>query len=111
MFIILTHALIIYLDKALLPLVSSSEYSAIVISDHAPHSLILNFTYIKGWANQWRFDSGLLSDKQFCEYISSNIDVFIETNKWSESESEVNVKVTWHTAKYGDPYSEFVLCN
>ncbi len=22
----------------------------------------------------------------------------------------VKVKVTWHTAKYGDPYSEFVLC-
>ncbi len=24
--------------------------------------------------------------------------------------SYVKVKVTWHTAKYGDPYSEFVLC-
>ncbi len=22
----------------------------------------------------------------------------------------INVKVTWHIAKYGDPYSEFVLC-
>ncbi len=22
----------------------------------------------------------------------------------------MKVKVTWHTAKYGDPYSEFVLC-
>ncbi len=22
----------------------------------------------------------------------------------------VQVKVMWHTAKYGDPYSEFVLC-
>ncbi len=22
----------------------------------------------------------------------------------------VKVKVTWHTTKYGDPYSEFVLC-
>ncbi len=22
----------------------------------------------------------------------------------------LKVKVTWHTAKYGDPYSEFVLC-
>ncbi len=25
-------------------------------------------------------------------------------------ESEIKVKVTWHTAKYGNPYSEFVLC-
>ncbi len=24
--------------------------------------------------------------------------------------SSLKVKVTWHTAKYGDPYSEFVLC-
>ncbi len=23
---------------------------------------------------------------------------------------ESEVKVTWHTTKYGDPYSEFVLC-
>ncbi len=23
---------------------------------------------------------------------------------------KVNVKVTWHVAKYGNPYSEFVLC-
>ncbi len=22
----------------------------------------------------------------------------------------LKVKVTWHAAKYGDPYSEFVLC-
>lgn len=29
-------------DKALLPLVSTSEYSAVVISDHTPHSLNLN---------------------------------------------------------------------
>ncbi len=25
-------------------------------------------------------------------------------------ETKVKVKVTGHTAKYGDPYSEFVLC-
>ncbi len=25
------------------------------------------------------------------------------------SEESFEVKVTWHTAKYGDPYSEFVL--
>ncbi len=22
-----------------------------------------------------------------------------------------NYEVTWHATKYGDPYSEFVLCN
>ncbi len=86
---------IFFLDKALLPLVSYSEYSAIVISDHAPHSLNLNFTHIKGRTNQWRFDSGLLTDEQFCEYISHNIDVFIETNK-SES---VSPSLLWETFK------------
>lgn len=64
-------------DKALLPLVRSSEYSAIVISDHAQHSLNLDFSNIRGGVNQWRFDSGLLSDKEFCKYTSTNIDTFI----------------------------------
>lgn len=77
-----------------MPLVSSSEYSAIVILDHAPHSINLNFTHIKGRTNQWRFDSGLLSDEQFCEYISNNIDVFIET----KSES-VSPTLLWETFK------------
>jgi len=84
-----------FLDKALLPLVYSSEYSAIVISDHAPHSLTLSFSNIRGRANQWRFDSGLLSDKEFCKYISTNIDMFIQTNK-SDS---VSPSLLWETFK------------
>lgn len=78
-----------------MPLVSFSEYSAIVISDHSPHSINLNFAQTKGRINQWRFDAGLLSDEHFCEYISNNIDVFIETNR----SKLISSSLLWETFK------------
>ncbi len=35
---------------------------------------------------------------------------FIKKIKYCNSDIYLTVKVMWHTAKYGDPYSEFVLC-
>ncbi len=36
--------------------------------------------------------------------------VLLVLSVWQSPHQFMKVKVTWHTAKYGDPYSEFVLC-
>ncbi len=45
-----------------------------------------------------------------CEYLQCS-SLFVCVVSICSACSKVEVKVTWHTAKYGDPYSEFVLCN
>lgn len=67
-----------FVDKSFLS-VKSTEYSAIVISDHAPH--ILDLLLLPNARRQWRFNTGLLADEKFCDFISSKISVFLEFNR------------------------------
>ena len=90
-----TLALIIFfVDKALLSSVGLTEYSAIVISDHAPLVLELSLSPSPR-CGPWRFNTGLLATKTFCEHISKQIDFFIDNNK-SESTSP---SLLWETFK------------
>ncbi len=59
----------------LLSSVISSDYSAIVISDHAPH--ILDIVFLPAFKSRpsWKFDTGLIARKDFCK-LSKNIDFF-----------------------------------
>ncbi len=65
-----------FLDKALLSSVISSDYSAIIISDHAPH--ILDIAFLSAFKSRpfWKFDKGLLARKGFCKFLNKNIDFF-----------------------------------
>ncbi len=49
-----------------------------------------------------------LVHKSYCLHIA--VVFFIKKIKYCNSDIYFIVKVMWHTAKYGDPYSEFVLC-
>ncbi len=49
-----------------------------------------------------------LVHKSYCLHIA--VVFFIKKIKYCNSDIYLTVKVMWHTAKYGDPYSEFVLC-
>lgn len=71
----------LFIDRALLPDVSSSEYLPIVISDHGPLSLDITFSAHARSSPRWRFNSLLLSDKGFCDYISTSIDNFLYSNQ------------------------------
>lgn len=85
-----------FIDKALLSQVKSTEYSAIIISDHAPHILDLSFSQnLCRHAGGWKLNTGLLADKEFCDYISKNIDFFLETNK----SDLVSPSLLWETFK------------
>lgn len=81
-------------DKRIVPSVKSISYNAIVISDHAPVTMNIHF---KGSNNPapWRFNNRLLSNKDFVEFISKQIDFFLSVNKTPD----VSVSVLWETLK------------
>ena len=72
-------------DNRLLPAVHSCTYNPIVISDHGPVTLELNWKgHIKP-RPPWRFNTRLLSDDDFVKFMSTNIDVFIKINKTEDT--------------------------
>ena len=84
-----------FLDKILLPSVKLCEYSAIVISDHAPLLLDLELLPKSGQRSNWRLNTGLLSSNKFCKCISEKIRLFILNNK-SDSTSP---SLLWETCE------------
>jgi len=85
-----------FMDKALLPFVRSTDYTAIVTSDHAPH--ILELCLPSGSHRHqggWKLNTGLLADAEFCSYVSSDIDFFLETNR----SDHISPLLLWETLK------------
>ena len=72
------------LDNNLLHLVNSCEYHPIVISDHAPTTLDINFPLAVFPPPTWKFSSHLLSDSDFRDFISVQISSYIEINDTSD---------------------------
>lgn len=83
------------LDKRLLPLLRSSEYESIVISDHSPVIMELYFPDNEPPQRTWRLNPRLLSDEDFVNFLSAQIDFFLETNQ-SPDTSHSNL---WETMK------------
>ena len=84
-----------FIDKYFLPSIRNTEYSAIVISDHAPLLLDLNFSNLNRPRPPWKLNPLLLNDPSFRSMISDKIDEFILNNK-SDS---VSPSVLWETLK------------
>ena len=84
-----------FLDKILLPSVKLCDYSAIVISDHAPLLLDLELLPKSGQRSNWRLNTGLLSSNKFCEFISEKIRLFILNNK----SGSTSPSLLWETCK------------
>lgn len=83
------------LDNRPLTHVQSCSYHSIVISDHAPTSLILHFPKYNRLFKPWRFNSNLLADDTFLSSVESNIQLFFETN----DSPEVSRGTLWETFK------------
>ncbi len=77
--VLLTNRLY-FLDNKLLPYLQDCSYECIVVSDLAPVVLGLNFPKAPPKNYQWSFNTGLLKDKDFVTFISSNISSFLEIN-------------------------------
>lgn len=84
-----------FLDKMLLPTLTSAEYSAITISDHAPLFFELSFKSKPKAARIWRLDTTLLSSAEFCGVVSQAINGFIATNL----NDETAPSLLWETLK------------
>uniref|UniRef100_A0A3Q4M4S1 Dedicator of cytokinesis 9 n=1 Tax=Neolamprologus brichardi TaxID=32507 RepID=A0A3Q4M4S1_NEOBR len=84
-----------FIDRTLNSCVNSSDYSGIVISDHSPLLLDVQLSTHKRSPPHWRFNSLLLADKDFCEFISSSIEEFLSFNQ----DDSVSYFLLWETLK------------
>lgn len=81
-------------DARLISKVDNSAYHSILVSDHAPLSMNINFNLNARHYN-WKFNPTLLTDKGFCEYISIKISDFLQSN----DTGEVSDSILWETFK------------
>lgn len=72
-------------DNRLFPNVDSCDYHSIVISDHAPTSLDLNFRVQTKPFKQWRFNSALLAEDGYRQFLRTQITLFFELNDLPET--------------------------
>lgn len=84
-----------FIDRTLLPTVTSVAYSSIVNSDHSPVILDLNLEPQHRESRSWRLDSTLLSDAKFCNLITQSIGNFLETNDTEDT----SPSLLWETLK------------
>lgn len=85
----------ILLEKELLPSVKDCTYSTIVISDHSPLFLKVQFHDIPITHPHWRFNTTMLSDEDMVAYIATNLDIYIKFN----SISDVSHSTVWVPSK------------
>ncbi len=85
-----------FLDHTFLPYLQYCSYQSIVISDHAPIILELQIPHQPPKYCQWHFNPGLLSDKDFIEFISSNISCFMEFN----TTPGMSYSIIWECLKF-----------
>lgn len=83
------------IHKQLTPWVQSCEYQTIVISDHTPVVLSMSFPDIPQSRRHWRFNSTLLADVNFLEFMKEQITLFLKTNATGETSS----LIIWDTLK------------
>lgn len=68
------------LDKRLLSLVTKCDYVEIVISDHGPQTTKIRIPNTQNSYRPWRFNPLILSEESFTKFISSEIQIFLDTN-------------------------------
>lgn len=83
------------IDNQILPSVCSCVYQSIVVSDHATVTLSLNLPGLPPIKKQRRFNSTLLSDNAFMQFIKEQITFFLHTN----SSPETSSLIVWDALK------------
>ena len=86
-----------FIDAKLIPKVLNVNYHPIVISDHAPLSLDIQFSSQPRYSTPWRLNTLLLSDDKFNKFISAKIDDFIAINK--NDTDPISYSLLWESLK------------
>ena len=85
-----------FLDSKLLSAVIDNTYHSILVSDHSPVTLDLQFNNLDNRNNKtWRFDPLLLKDEVFVKEMENHISLFLTTN----DNGAVDDSVLWETFK------------
>lgn len=82
-------------DDRLLHSISSCSYNPIVISDHAPVTMVVAFQAAINLRPPWRLNTHLLSNEDFVNFVSNQIDFFLSTNKTPN----ISASILWETLK------------
>ena len=83
------------LDNKLLHNILSCDYHSIVISDHAPTSIDVNFPRGRPPTKTWRFNSHLLSEPKFKDFLTTHIQIFFDIN----DKPDIGCGVLWESFK------------
>lgn len=82
-------------DNKFLPSASFCSYEAIVVSDHSPVTMNVQFKGRIHAQTPCRLNTHLLSDENFLECISNQIHIFLSINKTPD----ISLSVLWETLK------------
>ena len=82
------------LDSKLLTQIVDCKYHYILISDHAPVSVKLKLNYKRGEFS-WHLNNATLKNKEFCSYLSNQIDQYVQMN----DTGEVDDSTLWEAMK------------
>lgn len=72
------------LDTSLVPFVTDVKYHAISISDHSPLTFSIFLEGLEPSSRSWRLNPQLLTDKEFCEFLETQMKLYFEINDTSE---------------------------
>lgn len=84
-----------FTDNKFTSFAQKCEYQPIVVSDHAPLLIEFNIPGAGAQRTHWRFNSLLLSDDSFVEFMSSQISLFLEIN----TTPDVSISTVWEALK------------
>lgn len=83
------------IDNRLLSSISACKYDAIVLSDHAPLLMDIKMSVLSTVRPTWRLNIRLISNNDFVNFISEQIEFFTSTNKTSD----ISASLLWESLK------------
>lgn len=78
-----------------MPYAMNAKYHNIVISDHCPLTCTLNIQNMVKLQLNWRLNLLLLTEKEFCDYLKTQISLYFDTN----DNSETTPSILWEAFK------------
>lgn len=73
------------IDARLIPSTTDAKYHTTAISDHSPLTFTLFLEVMEPTCKSWRLNPQLLTEKEFCDYLKSQIKLYFDINDTSDT--------------------------
>lgn len=83
------------IDAKLMPYATDAKYHSIVVSDHSPLTCNLAIQNMVRPQMNWRLNPLLLTEREFCDYLKSQISLYFETN----DNADTSPAILWEAFK------------